>query len=57
MQTNQIQQTMKKEYIAPQLETINAETEQMLAASGVYGIDGWEFSYGGIDETGSQDPD
>jgi len=48
---------MKKIYIAPEVELMDAETEQMLAVSGVYGIDGWEFNYGGIDEQGTQIPD
>lgn len=48
---------MKKNYITPGTEVMQADVEQMLAASicGKIG-DNEEIGYGGLDEDGSLDP-
>lgn len=49
---------MKKTYIAPIIEIEEAETQQLLAGSGVIGKMGEtsEIGWGGVDEDGSLDP-
>lgn len=50
---------MKKIYLAPEIELLECETEQFIAASGISGVmDDVDLGidYGGIDTDGSYDP-
>ena len=46
---------MKKTYIQPCMEEMQAQAAQMLAVSGVIGSNG--IGYGGVDSDGSLDPE
>lgn len=44
---------MKKVYMAPAIEVVAGEMEELICASGVSGDNGMD--YGGIDETGAME--
>ena len=49
---------MKKTYIIPCLNLMEAQAEQMLASSGVISnSNGINIGYGGVDQGGDVDPD
>lgn len=52
-----MKKAMKKVYFAPQTEILEYMTEEMIAASGVTGEGDFDIPYGGLDPTGSLEPE